>query len=82
MCVRRRNLGQGKFGPLSGTLPDMTSDTESYVRLQTVYKRKAEADLQSFSAHLGSRLSSIGRPLDQITLDEIEIFCKNIRNLS
>ena len=30
--------------PLSGALPDMRTDTESYVKLQTVYKEQASAE--------------------------------------
>ena len=35
--------GAGRL-PLSGSLPDMHSDTKSYVELQTLYKKKAAAE--------------------------------------
>jgi amyloid beta precursor protein binding protein 1 len=32
--------------PLSGALPDMTSTTDSYIQLQTIYQAKAKQDLE------------------------------------
>jgi amyloid beta precursor protein binding protein 1 len=38
--------------PLSATLPDMKSDTESYVRLQNLYRTQAAEDRESFRSLL------------------------------
>ncbi|PLW06507.1 hypothetical protein PCANC_25256 [Puccinia coronata f. sp. avenae] len=34
--------------PLSGVLPDMKSDTQSYIKLQSIYRQQASEDLQKF----------------------------------
>mmetsp|Transcript_26447 Transcript_26447/g.82493 ORF Transcript_26447/g.82493 Transcript_26447/m.82493 type:complete len:402 (-) Transcript_26447:727-1932(-) len=75
------NEGNGKYGPLAGPLPDMTSDTEPYVKLQTIYKRKAERDMAALADHLSQRLAAAGKPAHTVPLEELAIFCKNIRNL-
>jgi amyloid beta precursor protein binding protein 1 len=38
--------------PLSTTLPDMKSDTESYVRLQNLYRTQAAEDRERFRSLL------------------------------
>ena len=38
--------------PLSATLPDMKSDTESYVRLQNLYRIQAAEDCECFRSLL------------------------------
>lgn len=34
--------------PLSGVLPDMKSDTQTYIKLQSIYRQQASEDLQEF----------------------------------
>ncbi|KYK71431.1 ThiF family protein [Toxoplasma gondii TgCatPRC2] len=36
--------------PVQGTLPDMTSDTQSFIRLQQVYSKRAEGDCNAIKA--------------------------------
>ncbi|CAG8451854.1 3534_t:CDS:10 [Ambispora leptoticha] len=70
------NEGHGLL-PLAGSLPDMKADTQSYVALQTIYRQKAKEDIASVRAHVHKILSSIGRPIDFISNQEIESFCKH-----
>lgn len=71
--------GSGRL-PVQGSLPDMATDTGSYVGLQKVYSSKAEAD-----AKLVSRLAS--EIAEQHALDtefddeSIRRFCKQILGL-
>jgi NEDD8-activating enzyme E1 regulatory subunit len=59
--------------PLSSTLPDMKSDTNSYIHLQTLYKRQAEQEKEIFKGLIGEDLS-----VDDETIDE---FVKNSHGL-
>ncbi|KAJ3225897.1 NEDD8-activating enzyme E1 regulatory subunit [Clydaea vesicula] len=70
------NEGNG-FLPVAGTLPDMKSDTTSYVELQTIYKNKAKQDVASVNNYLLEILNNLGKPKDSIPLEEVERFCKN-----
>lgn len=63
--------------PLPGSLPDMASDSESYIKLQTVYKDKALRDQQQFTEHLMQIVKDIGSDQLQFTHETISQFCKN-----
>ncbi|KAG0198991.1 NEDD8-activating enzyme E1 regulatory subunit [Mortierella sp. GBA30] len=62
--------------PLSGTIPDMKAQTESYVTLQSIYKAKAKKDVQEVSKNVDQLLESLGLASGSISLQEIESFCK------
>ena len=46
---------------MRGTIPDMTSDSERYIQLQTVYRNKAAADMDAIRKRVHSLLQDIGR---------------------
>lgn len=48
------NEGDGKL-PIRGDLPDMTSSSDRYLKLQAVYREAAETAVE----HLASRLSHV-----------------------
>ncbi|KAF9104495.1 NEDD8-activating enzyme E1 regulatory subunit [Mortierella sp. AM989] len=62
--------------PLSGTIPDMKAQTDSYVTLQSIYKNKAKQDVQEVSKIVESLLESLGLAPGSISFQEIESFCK------
>jgi NEDD8-activating enzyme E1 regulatory subunit len=53
--------------PLSATLPDMKSDTESYVRLQNLYRTQAAEERKQFRALLSVPIQS----------ELVDLFVKN-----
>ncbi|KIJ56458.1 hypothetical protein M422DRAFT_239673 [Sphaerobolus stellatus SS14] len=59
--------------PLSSTLPDMKSDTKSYIHLQTLYKQQADEEKKKFKSFIGQELV-----VDDDTIDE---FVKNAHAL-
>ncbi|KAJ3163335.1 NEDD8-activating enzyme E1 regulatory subunit [Geranomyces variabilis] len=63
--------------PLPGTVPDMHSDTESYVNLQTIYRTKARQDAAAVAARVTELVAQAGRAERPVALDEIDRFCKN-----
>lgn len=52
--------GQGLL-PVRGVIPDMTSDSEKYVQLHSLYREQAAVDIVAVTTHLLRLLQSIGR---------------------
>ncbi|KAJ2077817.1 hypothetical protein H4R24_004893 [Coemansia sp. RSA 988] len=67
--------------PHNGTIPDMKSDTKSYIELQRLYKQKAEQDKSEFTVHLHSVLQEASLSIDHVSSDTIDVFCKNAGRL-
>lgn len=67
--------------PVTGVLPDMTADTKGFVSMQKVYKNKATEDVKIFTDLLHKKLQEINLPVDTISSDIIETFCKNSRHI-
>lgn len=63
--------------PLCGDVPDMKSDTTTYINLQQIYRAKAKADIASVKKYLQTHLSNHHRSIDQIPDQEIAVFCKH-----
>ncbi|GAQ81120.1 NEDD8-activating enzyme E1 regulatory subunit [Klebsormidium nitens] len=72
--------GAGEL-PLEGSIPDMTSFTESYVGLQRVYQEKALSDAAAVEGHVRRLLKKLGREPASISPPTVKHFCKNARNL-
>ncbi|RKP05474.1 putative amyloid beta precursor protein binding protein, partial [Thamnocephalis sphaerospora] len=63
--------------PLSGTLPDMKSDTQSYVTLLNLYRGKAQQDIAAVTEHVRRILADLQLPQEWVTDSEIAAFCKH-----
>lgn len=63
--------------PLPGNLPDMTSKTSNYIRLQNIYRKKAAVDQQAFSVALSGIFHQVGLHEKDLNQDMIASFCKN-----
>ncbi|GFT14238.1 NEDD8-activating enzyme E1 regulatory subunit [Nephila pilipes] len=70
------NEGQGCL-PVRGVIPDMTSDTQSYIKLQNIYKEKADEDSHAMYSRVQQLLSNLGKPPNFISEHEVKVFCKN-----
>ncbi|XP_054718330.1 NEDD8-activating enzyme E1 regulatory subunit-like [Uloborus diversus] len=68
--------GNGSL-PVRGVIPDMLADTQSYIKLQNIYKKKAEEDSNCMLLRVQEILNNIGKSQDSITEHEIKTFCKN-----
>ncbi|KAH9829038.1 uncharacterized protein C8Q71DRAFT_912070 [Rhodofomes roseus] len=64
--------------PLSGALPDMRTDTESYVRLQTVYKDWAAVEKAKFKELLQKGFPDLAPTISD---EEIDTFVKNAHHV-
>lgn len=63
--------------PVSGSLPDMKSDTSRYIALQRAYREKALSDISEVKNHFVTLLSEHGKSKTAISDTEIETFCKH-----
>lgn len=68
--------------PVPGVVPDMKADTESFVRLQTLYRDQSRSDVEALRRHLDPVLLEHGKPLDWISNDTIDRFAKHSAFLS
>lgn len=59
--------------PIRGSIPDMTSDSASFVRLQRLYAEKRDADTQD----LNRILSSLSPSDPSVSEFEVKTFCRN-----
>ncbi|CDO73930.1 hypothetical protein BN946_scf185016.g87 [Trametes cinnabarina] len=64
--------------PLSATLPDMKSDTESYVRLQNLYRQWAELEKDKFKELFKAKHPELATSADP---EEVDTFVKNAHHL-
>jgi len=51
--------------PVRGVIPDMTSDSDKYIHLQSIYRDQAAADVVAVTTHLLRILQTIGRVIAQ-----------------
>ncbi|KAF8326828.1 uncharacterized protein EI90DRAFT_2929486, partial [Cantharellus anzutake] len=66
--------------PLSPTLPDLKSDTKSYIHLQQMYKDQANAEKAEFKSILQEVVKSIGsRVISDSLIDEFVRNCHQLR---
>jgi len=70
------NEGQGLL-PLQGRVPDMQSDTERYIKLQSLFRKKARADMEIVKKYMKELLKNAGRAEDSISDMDLKEFCKN-----
>lgn len=63
--------------PVRGSIPDMISNTESYINLQKIYSAKAKEDSELVLSCLQSIFNEINKPLDFISENQVKTLCKN-----
>ncbi|KAI0654973.1 hypothetical protein C8Q70DRAFT_1022833 [Cubamyces menziesii] len=64
--------------PLSATLPDMKSDTESYVKLQNLYREWAEVEKTKFKELFAKKHPELAQTANP---EEVDTFVKNSHHL-
>ncbi|GME86444.1 unnamed protein product [Ambrosiozyma monospora] len=65
--------------PLSGALPDMESDTSSYIELQQLYRKKHEEDKTEIKDSVLSLLEELGRSKEEFNQQYLDTFVKNCK---
>ena len=68
--------------PLSGIIPDMKADTDSFIFLQKLYHSKAKKDVEWIKVKVYQICDDLGICPEKIPAELIERFCKNSSCLS
>jgi len=71
----------GNFLPCSTNIPDLTMDSKSYVALKSIYKVRAQRDLDLIKGYVQQRLQELKREKDSISDVLIDRFVSNVRSL-
>eukprot|EP01084_Bolivina_argentea_P155493 270965_1 len=71
----------GGFLPCSTNIPDLTMDSKSYVNLKSIYKNRAERDLNIIRSYVLKRLNELGKDSKLINNEIIDRFIRNVRSL-
>ena len=74
------NEGQGAL-PLEGSIPDMTATTDLFLKLQRLYRSKADEHCSAVLRHARAVLSERGREPAAVSGDDVKLFCRNVRAL-
>lgn len=68
-----------KYGclPLRGSLPDMISDSKSYIDLQNIYNDKAKADANIVMENVAQLSATLGQGNGKVSETDVRHFCRN-----
>merc|ERR1719189_1227987 len=67
--------------PVRGSIPDMFSDSERYIKLSNIYRNKAIQDAEIVHKFVQEHLVTIGRASESISEASVRKFCKEAANL-
>ncbi|KAK9885901.1 hypothetical protein WA026_013775 [Henosepilachna vigintioctopunctata] len=82
MCAGLRELVQAEESlPVRGTLPDMASDSGSYIALQQIYQKKALSQSEFVYRRVCQIVTDLGIQQDIISEQEVKLFCKHCSEL-
>ncbi|XP_041981515.1 NEDD8-activating enzyme E1 regulatory subunit [Aricia agestis] len=70
--------GKGKL-PLKGVLPDMTASTESYVKLQNIYRNQAAMEAEIVYRKVQEIVSQLH--CENISEADVKLFCRHAHDL-
>ena len=66
-----------KLLPLRGSLPDMFSDSERYIKLQNIYRDKAKRDMDTLMNYVSEACSCLGCGNGRLLERDVKRFCRN-----
>jgi amyloid beta precursor protein binding protein 1 len=66
--------------PLPTPLPPLPPG-RLYLKVQRLYRERAEQDVEAVEAHVRTTLNSVGRAPGSISRESVKHFCKNARCL-
>jgi len=73
----RLQEGQGRYLPLIGQIPDMETESVTFVEIKNVYNNKFEQDVAALYAHVQKALSTLGRDPESLTHDYLRHIVRN-----
>jgi len=81
LALHRFMLHSSHQPPIHGSIPDMTSNTEQYIKLQQLYKNKAEEDRLLMKSFVDEIIRTSHNTSLVVTEEQLTLFCKNVNNL-
>ncbi|KAF5296155.1 hypothetical protein FQA39_LY12609 [Lamprigera yunnana] len=82
ICAALREMVQSEgVLPLRGTIPDMASDTSSYIALQQLYQKQAQSQVESIYRRAMQISHTLGQAADTISEAEVKLLCKHAKEL-
>ena len=66
-----------KLLPLRGSLPDMFSDSERYIKLQNIYQEKAKKDMELLMSYVSDACTNLGCGNGRLLERDCKRFCRN-----
>lgn len=73
MCTALKEFVKTENLPVKGSLPDMASDSESYISLQQIYQKKAQAQAEDIYRRSCQIARNLGMHQDYISEQEVNI---------
>lgn len=67
--------------PLTGSIPDMTADTENYINLQNIYRQKALNDADLVYKRAQQHLRELNLSSELISDKDVKLFCREISSI-
>lgn len=67
--------------PFPGVVPDMTADTDSYIKLQNIYRQKAMQDAENVYQRCLNTLLNIGMKNEIISENTVRLYCREASGL-
>lgn len=74
----RKKEGSGIYLPIVGTIPDMETESATFVDIKNVYNGKFEEDVSALYAHVQAALTSVGRDPESLTHDYLRHIVHNL----
>jgi len=74
----RKKEGAGSYLPLVGTIPDMETESATFVDIKNVYNGKFEEDVKALYGHVQTALKSVGRDPESLTHDYLRHIVHNL----
>lgn len=75
----RRFIEKNRILPVRSSIPDVTADTDNYLKLKKIFEKKAEHDREEFHTFIKELLAGSNRSISE---EDIKTFVENIFNLN
>jgi len=75
----RRFIEKNHILPVRSAMPDVTADTDNYLKLKRIFEKKAEHDREEFHTFIKELLAGSNRSISE---EDVKTFVENIFNLN
>lgn len=75
----RRFIAKNGLLPVRSSIPDVTADTDNYLKLKRIFEKKAEHDREELNGYIKELLAGSNRNISE---EDLKTFVENIFNLN